>query len=72
MEWFFRSRVGTWRIRAHGGRFVAMWEDESLGSYHTPEAALDDLVGGHTWSPSSGADSSKAGLPDALSEWARR
>jgi hypothetical protein len=47
-----------------------MWEDEGLGSYPTPQMALDDLVGGHCYSPSTGFDTSQAGLPDDLSDWA--
>ena len=35
----------------------------------TAEMALDDLVGGHTFMPSSGIDTSEVGLPDELSEW---
>lgn len=46
-----------------------MYEDESLGSYHSPEATLDDLVGGHTFFPSNGVDPSECGLPDVLADW---
>lgn len=56
-------------IVPQGDRFEAMFEDESLGSYHSAVAALDDLVGGHTFSPSNGLDTSEIGLPDELAEW---
>ena len=45
-----------------------MFEDEHLGSYHSPEAALDDLVGGYTFSASCG-DTALLALPDELAEW---
>lgn len=70
--WEFTTGVGTWRIVPSNGGWQAMWEDERLGWYHSPEAALDDLCGGHTNLPSSGVDSSECGLPDELSEWVRR
>lgn len=65
----YRTRFGTFAIVPHGGRWLATFEGESLGSYHRAQAALDDLVGGHTFTPSGGVDTSEAGLPDDLSEW---
>lgn len=67
-----RTRFGTFSIVPHGGRWLAMYGNENLGSYHRPEAALDDLVGGHTFTPSNGVDTSEVGLPEDLSEWERR
>lgn len=68
--WEYRTRKGTCRIiRRPDGSFEVMYGDEGLGSYHSPQQALDDLVGGHTFSPSSGIDTSTMGLPDELSEW---
>jgi hypothetical protein len=43
--WFYETRWGTFAIVSKRNRFVAMFEDEELGSYHSPQAALDDLVG---------------------------
>lgn len=56
----WRSASSKWRIEIDG---------EDLGGYTTPEQALDDLVGGHTFSHSRCVDTSKLGLPDDLSEW---
>jgi hypothetical protein len=67
--WRFETRFGRFAIAHVQGRWHAVWENESLGSYHSPEAALDDLVGGHTFTPSSGIDTSECGLPEELSEW---
>lgn len=68
----YRTRFGTFAIVPRGERWHAMLGKQDLGSYHRPEAALDDLVGGHTFSPSPAVDTSEAGLPDDLSEWERQ
>ena len=66
----FDSHCGAFSIRlTHDGRWAAMYEDEDLGHYASPRQALDDLSGGHTFSPSSGIDTADCGLPDDLSEW---
>jgi len=67
--WTAPTRLGTFYIKPIRDRFAVLYEDETLGSYHSPESALDDLVGGHTFIPSSGIDTSTAGLPSNLSEW---
>lgn len=68
--WFYKTKYGVFRIvQSQDGRWLAMSNDEALGSYHRPEAALDDLVGGHTFTPSNGIETDEAGLPDELSAW---
>lgn len=67
----YRTRIGTFYIAEHNGRFHPVFEEESLGSYATTQQAAGDLAGGHTFSPSSGRDTSKLGIPDDLSEWER-
>ncbi len=67
--WKYKTQWGTFAIIPQRGRFEVMFDDENLGSYHTAVAALDDLVGGHTFSPSNGLDTSDIGLPDELAEW---
>lgn len=67
--WRYPTSIGAARILFKKGRWHAVITDEFLGPYQTPEQALDDLVGGHTWSHSSGVDTSTLGLPDELSEW---
>lgn len=39
-----------------------------MGTYASPQHALDDLAGGHTDWPSCG-DPSELGLPDDIGEW---
>lgn len=68
-RWEFKTRAGLFAIEARGGNYLVFCGDESLGSYHSPEAALDDLVGGHTFWPSSGVDPSRLGLPTELGAW---
>ena len=68
--WYFETRWGIYSIQqTPDGRWHPVFDGESLGSYHHPAAALDDLVGGHTFTPSNRVDTSKVGLPDDLSEW---
>jgi hypothetical protein len=68
-RWIFETESGTFSIEQRDNRFHPIYDDESLGSYDSPQAALDDLVGGHTYGLSNGLDSSEVGLPDDLSEW---
>ncbi|WP_372922449.1 hypothetical protein [Roseovarius sp.] len=49
-----------------------MFDEENLGSYHSPEAAADDVGGGHTFEPSSGVDLDELGIPDGLREWTKK
>lgn len=67
--WEFRTRRGMFRIAPRAGSFHPFCEDEDLGAYHSAAAALDDLVGGHTYFTSNGLDPSVCGLPDDISEW---
>lgn len=72
--WSYRTKIGEARIILRGDRFTECpWRieiaDEDLGGYPTPESALDDLVGGHTFSHSRCVDTSVLGCPDELSEW---
>lgn len=68
--WTYPTRWGVFSIRqSRDGRWHPMFGDEDLGSYHHPAAALEDLAGGHTATPSNGMDTERAGLPDELGEW---
>jgi len=62
------SRVGTCRIEWHAGGWQIWCEDDMLGTYHSPAAALDNLCGGHTDWPGT-TDPSTLGLADELSGW---
>lgn len=51
------------------GRFHPIWRDESLGSYVNAAAAIDDVAGGHTFSPSDGTDLCSLGISADPSDW---
>ena len=65
------TRIGPFYIAEIGGRFHPVFEDESLGSYARPDQAAEDVAGVHTFSISSGIDTSTLGIPEDLSEWER-
>lgn len=54
------------------GRYKVMFGDENLGSYHSAEAAAEDVSGGHTFSPSNGVDLGDLGVPDDLGDWDKK
>lgn len=67
MYYRVRTRAGAFELRLRGEFWDILFREESLGSYHSPEAAIDDLVGGHTFS--CGVDTSTLGISDELSDW---
>lgn len=69
MIFYYQTRRALVSIQPLGGRWCIFYGTENLGSYHSPQAAADDAAGGHTFTPSDGADLSSLGLPDSLNEW---
>ena len=68
----YQPRVGKFFIgQSPDGRFHPIFDDESLGSYVSPQQAADDLAGGHTFSPSGGFDTSTLGISEDISDWGR-
>ncbi len=67
--YFWNTKVGTFYIAEHEGRYHPVFRDESLGSYASPAHAVDDLAGGHTFSVPGVPDTSKLGIPDDIGEW---
>lgn len=65
----FESKVGPIYIKLQDGHWHVIHDDENLGSYATAQLALDDLVGGHTYWPSSGVDPSTLGISDDFEDW---
>jgi hypothetical protein len=64
----FQTTKGRFAIILRGDRWRAMFEDEDLGPYVTPQQAAADLAGGHTFSASCG-DTAVLGIPDDIREW---
>jgi hypothetical protein len=65
----YQTKIGVFYIIHRNGRWLAMYEDENLGGYISPQQAADDLSGGHTLSLSNGIDTSTLGIPEDISEW---
>ncbi len=65
------TRIGPFFVAEMNGRYHPVFDDEPLGSYARPEQAAEDLAGGHTFSISSGQDTSELGIPEDLNEWER-
>jgi hypothetical protein len=59
----WNTRVGPFYIAEIEGTFHPVYQEESLGSYHSPAAASDDLAGGHTFSVAGGIDTARLGIP---------
>lgn len=69
-SYFYPTRWGKFAITLQpNGRWLVKLDDDNLGSYHSPQAALDDLLGDHCWANSKGLDTSEVGLPDNLLDW---
>lgn len=64
----FSHKGRSFSIRPRDDRYMAMFENEDLGSYHKPLQAAKDLAGGHTFWPSCG-DPSALGIPSELEGW---
>jgi len=65
-----KTHMGTAFIgRSGDGRYHPMWRDESLGSYHNITGAVEDMAGGHVFTPSDGTDMGSLGLSDDLGDW---
>jgi hypothetical protein len=71
--WRYQTPVGTFWIRPRGRVFVLGIGDEDLGSYHSPQAAADDVftrvTGYDPWDSSDVLDGEE---PTDLSEWSHR
>lgn len=66
----YPTRLGPVFIaQSQDGRFHPVWKDQSLGSYPSAVAAIDDVAGGHTWSPSDGTDLGELGISADIGAW---
>ena len=66
----YKTRKGTAFIgRSADGRYHPMWQDESLGSYHNLTGAVEDMAGGHVFTPSDGTDTGSLGISPDPEDW---
>lgn len=71
-QYAYQTRIGTFYIvSTDDGRFHPYYDGETLGAYSSPQHAIDDLAGGHTFSIAGGVDTSTLGIPCDLGEWER-
>ena len=63
------TRRGPVYILPREGRWLIIYDDEDLGSYHSPAAAADDAAGGHTFSPSNGVDLGDLDISGDIGDW---
>lgn len=69
--WVHPTRKGPVFIgQTPDGRFHPIWKGESLGSYHSAIAAIDDVAGGHTFEPPDGTDLGELGISADPADWA--
>ena len=66
----YKTHKGTAFIgRSGDGRYHPMWRDESLGSYQSLAGAVEDMAGGHVFTPSDGIDTGLLGLSSDPGDW---
>lgn len=68
--WGHNTALGPVFIaRSDTGRFHPMWKGEQLGSYVNAAQAIDDVAGGHTFTPSDGTDLGALSISDDPGDW---
>ena len=67
----FKTRRGTIYIIPQNDRWIVLYKDENLGSYHSPYAAANDAHHGALFTPSDGNMFDDYEIPEDLSEWQR-
>lgn len=63
------THIGPVYILRNKARWNIVFDNQDLGSYHTPEAAAEDAAGGHTFTPSNGISLDRLNLSDDLGDW---
>jgi hypothetical protein len=66
----FRTRLGPVFIgQTPDGQYHPVWNGHSLGAYPSVVAAIDDVAGGHTYSPSDGTDLDSLEISRDIGAW---
>lgn len=66
---FKTARGPVFIAQSRDGRFHPIWAGESLGSYPSAVGAIDDVAGGHTYSPSDGTDLDSLEISGDIGDW---
>lgn len=67
----FKTRRGPIYLVPREDRWVVLYKEESLGSYHSPEAAASDCHVGALFTPSDGNMFDNYEIPEDIGEWKR-
>ena len=67
--WKCPTIAGLFRIVPHLGRYKAMWESQSLGSFTSPRRAVSGLVSAPSLRLGRIADEARRTLPVNLQHW---
>ena len=67
--WKFPTVAGLFRIVPHFGRYRAMWEDETIGSYTSPRRAATGIASAPSVKLGRSADDTRCTLPTDLRQW---
>lgn len=55
--------------KGEDGCYYPLWASEPLGRYQSIGQAIDDVAGGHTYTPSDGSDLGALQISDDVADW---
>jgi hypothetical protein len=58
-------------VLTEGGQFHPYYNGETLGAYSSPDQAVDEIIGGHTFASAAGLDPATLQIPNDLADWER-
>jgi hypothetical protein len=68
-KYSFKTKKGTVYIASFRKEFVVLMKNHNLGTYKTPQDAIDALTTNKADTSELGFDTSSLGLPAVLAEW---
>jgi hypothetical protein len=67
-----RTQIGPIHIVLTGdGQFHTFYNGETLAAFSSPQQAVDDIAGGHTFSIASEMNPAIIRVPECLADWER-
>ena len=67
----WHTEIGPFYVAESGARFHVFYKDDELGNYTSADAALADVMDGHTFSSACGVNTATLGIPESLHKWSR-